>query len=503
MIQERVRQPAVAGMFYPKESKALRAMVEGLLEQAPTVPNEPLALIAPHAGFIYSGLTAAHVYKGLTRASANAPRRVFLLGPSHRVWLDGISVGDYDAFLTPLGRIPVDREAVEWLASRPDVSRDEGPHRQEHALETQLPFLQVTLVHFRIVPIVYGEISGGHLADLLEGCVKPGDLIVISTDLSHYHSYDEARRLDAISNQAVLARDPKIIAGCEACGRTGVGAMLEFARRRRWRPVLADLRNSGDTAGDKSRVVGYASYLFYSEVNQADHSAGVTLVAPGGSTVVVSGGAGTPGSALASDVASTTGVDSAHGAQPDEQPGLPELVRAHLAATLEGGNGLSAERLSAGKPELARQGACFVTLTQRGALRGCIGSLVAHRPLAEDLLENGVSAALRDPRFAPLTAAELAGTEIEVSLLTPPEPFPYRDAADLLARLKPGVHGVILSKQGRRATFLPQVWEQLPDPVAFLSHLCRKAGLDGDGWREGANIQVYTVEKRLEKGRKG
>lgn len=491
MNNERVRQPAVAGMFYPKESKALRAMVEGLLEQAPTVANEPLAMIVPHAGFIYSGLTAAHAYKGLVRAPATAPRRVFLLGPSHRVWLDGASVGDYDAYLTPLGKIPVDREGVECLARRPDVSRDEEPHRLEHSLETQLPFLQVTLVNFRIVPIVYGEISGGHLADLLEACVKPGDLIVISTDLSHYHPYDEARRLDGISNQAILARDPRSIAGCEACGRIGVGAMLETARRRRWRPVLADLRNSGDTAGDRNRVVGYASYLFHADVGTADH-------APASPPV---GGESAPGG-----VAPVGGESAPEGAAPvggESAPGLPELVRAHLTASLEGRSGLSAERLIEASPELARQGACFVTLTRRGALRGCIGSLVAHRPLAEDLLENGLSAALRDPRFAPLTAAELAGTEIEVSLLTPPEPFPYRDAADLLARLKPGVHGVILSKQGRRATFLPQVWEQLPDPVAFLGQLCRKAGLDGDSWREGARIQVYTVEKRLEKGRKG
>ncbi|MBF0165138.1 MAG: AmmeMemoRadiSam system protein B [Magnetococcales bacterium] len=497
MNNERVRQPAVAGMFYPKESKALRAMVEELLEQSPPVANEPLAVIVPHAGFIYSGLTAAHAYKGLTHAPASAPRRVFLLGPSHRVWLEGASVGDYDAYLTPLGKIPVDREGVACLARSPDVSRDEAPHRLEHALETQLPFLQVTLVNFRIVPIVYGEISGGHLADLLEACVKPGDLIVISTDLSHYHPYDEARRLDGISNEAILARDPKTISGCEACGRTGVGALLETARRRRWRPVLADLRNSGDTAGEKNRVVGYASYLFYSDVGNGASAAGPESRTVGGGGVATPAAINPAGGSIQTDGAATPADSS------PASPGLPELVRAHLAATLAGRSGLVAERLMEGAPALARQGACFVTLTQRGGLRGCIGSLVAHRPLAEDLLENGLSAALRDPRFAPLTAAELAGTEIEVSLLTPPEPFPYRDAADLLARLKPGVHGVILSKQGRRATFLPQVWEQLPDPVAFLGHLCRKAGLDGECWREGAQIQVYTVEKHLEQGRKG
>ncbi|MBF0271470.1 MAG: AmmeMemoRadiSam system protein B [Magnetococcales bacterium] len=464
MNVERVRGPAVAGMFYPGDAPGLRSLVEGLLDQVPPVVQEPVAVVAPHAGFIYSGLTAAHAYKGLSRASATAPRRVFLIGPSHRVWLEGASVGNYDAYVTPLGRIPVDREGVECLASRPDVTRDEAPHRLEHSLETQLPFLQVTLIHFRIIPIVYGEMSGGHLADLLEQCWKPGDLIVISTDLSHYHPYDEARRLDARSNEAILARDTKEITSCEACGNVGVQAMLETARRRRWKPVLMDLRNSGDTAGDKQRVVGYASYLFYPET---------------GDRAVVTPKVGE----------SRSGV------------GLPELVRAHLASILAGGRGLSTSAVSAQWAELAKPGACFITLTDQGALRGCIGSLVAHRPLAEDLLENGVSAATRDPRFAPVSVEELERLSIEVSLLSPPEPFPHRDGEDLIRRLKPGVHGVILSKQGRRATFLPQVWEQLPNPEAFLSHLCRKAGLDGECWRAGAEIQVYTVEKRLENKR--
>ncbi|MBF0341402.1 MAG: AmmeMemoRadiSam system protein B [Magnetococcales bacterium] len=472
---ERVRAPAVAGMFYPGEARALRNLVEGLLEQVPAVPVEPVAVVAPHAGFVYSGLTAAHAYKGLAKASSLHPRRVFLIGPSHRVWLEGVSVGNYDAYATPLGRVPVDREGVECLASRPDVSREEEPHRLEHSLETQLPFLQVTLVNFRIVPLVYGEMSGGHLADLLAGCWKPEDLIVISTDLSHYHPYDEARRLDALSNAAVLARDPKAMAGCEACGNIGVRAVLETARRRRWRPLLADLRNSGDTAGDKNRVVGYASYLFYPEQAELSVAAPLPVAVP----------------APAPDPAPAPGT------------GLPELVREHLAATLSGTPGLSPAALTGRREELARPGACFVTLTRQGRLRGCIGSLVAHRPLAEDLLENGLSAATRDPRFPPVQADELAGLEIEVSLLSPPQPFPHQDGDELIRRLIPGVHGVILGKNGRRATFLPQVWEQLPDPVEFLTQLCRKAGLDGDCWRQGAQIQVYTVEKQLERKKEG
>ncbi|MBF0629249.1 MAG: AmmeMemoRadiSam system protein B [Magnetococcales bacterium] len=459
MNTERVRSPAVAGMFYPGDATVLRTMVEGLLAQVPPVAEEPLAVIAPHAGFVYSGLTAAHAYKGLRRAPAEAPRRVWLIGPSHRVWLRGASVGDYDAYVTPLGLVAVDQAGVALVASRPGITRDEAPHRLEHSLETQLPFLQVTLGHFSIVPIVYGEMGGDQLAEVLAACWQPGDLIVISTDLSHFHTYEEAKKRDAQSHAAILACDSKAMSGCEACGSIGVQAMLAMARRRQWRPELADLRNSGDTAGDKQRVVGYASYLFYPEP---------------------------PASAPAPVPAPVPTI------------GLPELVRAHLTATLSGQPGLSPAALAAQWGALAGPGACFVTLTERGALRGCIGSLVAHRSLAEDLLGNGMAAATQDPRFPPVRAQDLAGIAIEVSLLSAPQPFPHRDGEELIRLLKPGIHGVILTKQGRRATFLPQVWEQLPDPVDFLSHLCRKAGLDGACWRQGAEIQVYTVEKRVE-----
>ncbi len=460
MHTDHARQPAVAGMFYPADPKTLRTMVEGFLEQAPPVEQmDPVALVAPHAGFVYSGYTAACAYKSLSRASPKAPRRVFLLGPSHRVWLEGASVGSYDAYVTPLGRVPVDLEAVACLASRPDMTREDAPHAMEHSLETQLPFLQVTLVNFRIVPIVYGEMSGGHLADLLELCWRPGDLIIASTDLSHFHTYEQARQLDAQSNKAVLSRDPKAMEGCEACGNIGVRALLETARRRKWRPILADLRNSGDTAGDKKRVVGYASYLFYPEFGEGAMKKGVEM---------------------------------------PYTDALPGLARDHLNRVLSGRPGVSSDQLIARWGGLQPLGACFVTLKSRGNLRGCIGTLSAHRSLAADLLANAVAAATQDPRFPPMTHAELAEVEIEISLLSQPEPFAYQDGDDLLRRLRPGVDGVILSHNGRRSTFLPQVWEQLPNPADFLTHLCQKAGLSGACWRQGAEIMVYTVKKIAE-----
>ncbi|MEO5362771.1 MAG: AmmeMemoRadiSam system protein B [Magnetococcus sp. DMHC-8] len=453
METQTVRQPAVAGSFYPGDPGGLRTMVRQLLERAPADHPPPCAMVAPHAGYIYSGYTAACAYRTLPRAAADRPLRVFVLSPSHRVPLEGVSVGNYRAYLTPLGEVEIDQEPVARLAALPDVSRDTLSHQHEHALEVHLPFLQETVGHFRLVPMVFGRISGGHLADLLSRVWQPGDLLVASTDLSHFHTYDEARRLDSHCLEAMTAINPLAMAKTEACGNTGVCALLEMARRHRWRSVMADYRNSGDTAGGKDRVVGYASCLFYPP------DAPSRVAAP---------------------------------------PSLPALARSHLTRVLRGEAGLQAEVLMGQMAEWANPGACFVTLTKQGQLRGCIGSLQAHRPLAVDVLENSLAAALHDPRFPPVTAGELAELQVEVSILTPAQPFPYTDGEDLLRRLQPGVHGVILSRGGRRATFLPQVWEQLPDPQQFLQHLCLKAGLGRDCWRDKPDIAVYTVQKMIE-----
>lgn len=264
MNPSRIRPAAVAGMFYPGDAPSLRKMVRRFLEEAPVPAPDPMALVAPHAGYVYSGFTAACGYRAL--APVSTPRRVFLLGPCHRVYLEGVGVGDYDAFATPLGLVPVDREVVERLAREADVTLAIAPHQLEHSLEVHLPFLQETLGSFHIVPMVYGKVAGRRLAELLFLAWQPGDLIIASSDLSHYYPYEQARRLDQRCHDAVLARDAGAMGQCEACGQTGISALLGAALERDWQPVLADYRTSGDTAGDKAQVVGYASYLFYAGV---------------------------------------------------------------------------------------------------------------------------------------------------------------------------------------------------------------------------------------------
>ena len=448
-----IRPPAVAGMFYPAD----RARLQDDLTTCLAVPSAPKlaaattgslkAVIVPHAGYMYSGGTAGHAY-ALLAPLAERIRRVVLLGPCHRVSVRGLAAPTVQAFATPLGSIPLDRAAIDALADLPQVVTSDAAHAQEHSLEVQLPFLQTVLGHFDLVPLAVGDAGAADVAEVLERLWGGREtLIVISSDLSHFHSYREAQRIDGATAAHILALD-QLTDFDQACGALPINGLLAVARRRGLRIERLAQCNSGDTAGDKSRVVGYASFaLFEPEVLGAD-----------------------PGPAL---LARARNAIAAHLRQPTQ----PEPAH----------------------PALALPGATFVTLTQNGALRGCIGTLEAHRPLDQDVRANAVAAAFRDPRFAPLTLAEFARTRVEVSLLTPPLPMSFSSEADALRQLRPHVDGVILiaGAGGRlgRSTFLPQVWEQLPEPSQFLAHLKQKAGLPADWWSDEVQLQRYEVQK--------
>lgn len=448
-----VRLPAVAGMFYPLEPALLSTEVKGLLDAAEIPPLRPKALIAPHAGYIYSGPVAASAY-ALLKPLRHTIRRVILLGPVHRVWVAGLALPSVAYFDTPLGRIDLDVDTMKALRRMPQVEINDNAHAMEHSLEVHLPFLQMVLDNFSLVPLAVGGADPEAVAQVLEA-VWGGDetLIVVSSDLSHFLPYAQAQTKDRATVDAMLRLDSHLN-GEQACGAHPVNGLELVARRKGLQPHLLDLRNSGDTAGDKSRVVGYAAIAF-TEPGRAE-------VSPGADDAK-----------LASKGRLLTGLARAAIAK---RFGNPEPILPH--------------------PDwLDRPGAVFVTLTQNGELRGCIGSLEAHRSLGEDLEENARAAAFRDPRFAPLAAEELARTRVEVSILSAPEPLRFTSEADALAQLRPGVDGVILEYGGHRATFLPQVWEQLPDKRVFMAHLKQKAGLLADFWADGVRLYRYTVEK--------
>ena len=445
-----VRPPAVASVFYPGDARTLAEEVSSYLDQteeAPLAPGFPKAVIVPHAGFIYSGPVAASAYDRL-RPARGIVRRVVILGPCHRVPVHGLALPRAKAFDTPLGRIPLDEQAIASLRLLPQVVESAATHAEEHALEVQLPFLQRVLGEFSLVPLVVGDAAPEKVADVLERLWGgPETLIVISSDLSHYHSYEAAREIDGATVRAILGFDAGICHE-QACGATPVAGMLIAAKRKGLAPELLDCRNSGDTSGDKSRVVGYASFA----------------LAPG-----------------------SLSYGTEHGRK------LLQIARASVAEAL----GLHAQVATVDEPWLKESRATFVTLMQGEELRGCVGALEAQQALARDVAENARAAAFQDARFEPLTPDEFERTDIEVSLLATPKRLLFDDHAGLIARLRPGVDGIILEEggEGRRATFLPQVWEGLPDPEQFIERLRQKAGIAQDTDIRRCQVKRYTVLK--------
>ena len=442
-----VRPAAVAGTFYPGNARALADEVDELLGGAEALAPRvgfPKALIVPHAGYIYSGAVAAGAYDAV-RAARGVVRRVVLLGPVHRVAVRGLATTSDEAFATPLGSIAIDREAIASLKDLPQVVTSDAAHALEHSLEVQLPFLQKTLGTFSLVPFAVGQASVAEVAQVIERLWGgPETLIVISTDLSHYHAYDEARRIDGntISRISGFATD---LDHEEACGATPLNGFLSLSKRKSLSLKLLAAGNSGDTAGGRDRVVGYSAFGLYEGGEPSLDEAGRALLA---------------------------------------------LARNAIESSL-----FATKEIRFDMSWLQQCGATFVTLTKDGQLRGCIGSLEAARPLGTDVAENALGAAFRDPRFPRLAADEWPRCQVEVSMLCAPKRMEFADEADLLAQLEPGVDGVILECDGKRSTFLPQVWESLPDKRAFMAELVKKAGLPADTRLARCRISRYRVAK--------
>ena len=442
-----IRPAAVAGLFYPDHPAELRRTLTDLLAHAQpgAAAIAPKALIVPHAGYVYSGAIAASAYARLTVLRGRV-RRVVLLGPTHRVAVRGLALPEAERFATPLGEVTLDQAGMQALAGLPQVVRSAAAHQMEHSLEVQLPFLQQVLGDFQLLPLAVGDATAAEVAEVLEQ-VWGGDetLIVISSDLSHFLPDALARKVDAGTVDAILALDSHLNHE-QACGATPVNGLLLAAKRHGLHPVALDVRNSSDTAGDPERVVGYAAFAF------------------------------TPTAAAQPEV--------------DKGASLLTLARNEIATRLG---------QPAGKPIkaawLQEPGASFVTLTRQGELRGCVGTLEAHRPLGVDVRENAVAAAFRDPRFMPLSRDEFESIRVEVSLLSASEPLAATDETEALAALRPHVDGVVFEYRHFRSTFLPQVWEQLPDPAEFLAQLKRKAGLPMNFWAEEVRLSRYTVSK--------
>ncbi len=463
-----IRTPTVAGMFYPSNPKELEASVKYYLTEAaakfePAAKSAPKAIIAPHAGYVYSGLTAAAVYNRLAPAR-DIIKRVMILGPCHRVAVNGLALPSTEVFATPLGEVPLDMDGVASIVTLPQVKIFNDTHIEDHSLEVHLPFLQKVLSAFSIVPLIVGQASPEQIAEVLETLWGgPETLILISSDLSHYLAYDRAKALDDQTRQAIEQLDAEALSNEQACGRHSIKGLLQLARQKGLTVKTADVRNSGDTAGTKDRVVGYGSWYFEE----------------GGSGTTTKDDFGI----------ATRELLATHG---------QTLLQVAAAAILIHLNKTGSMKLSLNEfaEPLRNHGACFVSLNKDNQLRGCIGSIQAWRPLITDVAENACKAAFQDRRFKKLTKTEIEKNAIamSISVLSPQTLLSFKDEAEFLSQLQPGIDGIVLQEGKRCGIFLPVVWEQLPEPEKFLSHLKRKAGLAEDYWSDTIQAWRYVTE---------
>ncbi len=444
---QNVRATAVAGLFYPADASELRRELQAHLAAAEPHAGGlvPKAIIAPHAGYRYSGAVAAVAYAAL-RNARDVIRRVVMLGPAHRVAVRGLAAPAAAQFVTPLGAVEVDSAAIEKALPLAHVSLSDAAHAEEHSLEVQLPFLQLLLARFSLVPFAVGEATPEQVAEVLDMLWGgPETLLVISSDLSHFHDYDSAQQMDETTTQSILRLRP--LKREQACGRTPINGLLRLVQQRGLRGQRLQLRNSGDTGGDKARVVGYGAFHF------------------------------------------TVGTD---GYSQSEKQALLRLATDSVRHGLTHGEALPV-RAEDFDSALRAQRATFVTLKIKGRLRGCMGKLEAARPLAEDVARSAFAAAFRDPRFPPVTEADAERLQIHISVLSPLAPLQFGSEKELLALMRPGVDGLLLQEGNRRGTLLPSVWGSLSGADEFLRHLKRKAGLPEDYWSDDLRVSRYTA----------
>lgn len=447
---ERVKEPAVAGSFYPADEKTLKETVDNLLANAEYRAGNGrlIALISPHAGYIYSGQIAAHTYRHLKERDIDT---VILIGASHHKAYQGASVYTEGSMKTPLGLVKINKKmAQSLLDEKAQVTFFAEAFEKEHSLEVQLPFLQETLKNFRIVPILMGSPTQESFTLLREKLTlilreNPKAIIIASTDLSHYHDYETARQkdmriIDAIRRMSVEDAEQLLKTGeGEMCGGYPVLLTMLVARSLgATDAMLFKHANSGDVIADKDRVVGYAAMGLYK----------------------------------------TTFTDN-------EKKELLELARNTIISHVKG---RKAAEVLPDDQRLRANSATFVTIKRNGQLRGCIGNIMPVIPLYQSVISNAVSASSRDPRFPPMTEAELKDMEIELTILSPLEPLGN------INEIIVGKHGLYLTNGNTSSVFLPQVpVEQQWDLNEYLENLSLKANLPRDAWKI-SKLYIFTAD---------
>ncbi len=461
-IEEKIRPTYVAGQFYPASKEELKNTIESFLKNIQKEKFdkeiEIKALIAPHAGYIFSGQIAALGYKQLE----NNFNKIFILADNHNsnAFYFGVSIPtNFTHFQTPLGKIKISNLTNSFLRNK--LFKNIPQAHETHIIEVHLPFLQKVLSNdFEIIPMVLSGLDKNQrkeLADLIIQNLDSNTLIIISSDLSHFHPYDKAVKLDKICLKAITEMDFEKAEQCEICGPGSILTLMEIAKQKKWKTKLLGHKNSGDVIGDKNGVVGYGSIVFYQEKKS----------------------------------------DTLKALDKNEQKILLDLARKSIELQVKENKIFEPNlNLISQYSKLLGKKGTFVTLYKNKKLRGCIGNILPQEELYLSVQNNAINAAINDPRFTPVAQEELNEIDIEISVLEILQLIKANNWQEYLNQLIPLKDGVIIKLGLNQATYLPQVWEQIPEKEIFLNSLCQKAGLDYECWKD-PKIEIYKYQVQM------
>jgi hypothetical protein len=442
--QKNVKDPVVAGQFYPSDKEELSNLINSFLDNSKKVTDDVKAIVVPHAGYIYSGQIAAESFKQINKDY----KKVFIIASNHNgnVDFEGASIPkDITHYKTPLGEVQLSK--VSWELLKNDLFKSIPEAHNMHMIEVELPFLQTSIKDFKIIPIILGRLNDKQIDHMANKLLEYDDetLYVFSIDLSHYYPYEEAIKLDSFCLSSLISFDYDNVKKCTTDGNSVLLLLLQIVKKKNLDITLIDYKNSGDTAGNKERVVGYSAIVAHEK----------------------------------------TPLNN------DEKKILMDLARNTIELYVREGKVLEPDMEIISKyPRLLKNKGVFVSLDKKGMLRGSIGHLLPYQQLYLDVRDNAINAVSNDRRFNPVEPEELDDIEITVSVLDVPVLIEAKDWKDYLDILVPLKDGVIIVYGNRQSTYLPQVWKQLPDKEEFLSRLCMKQGSMPNCWKE-PNVKIY------------
>lgn len=439
----KIKEPAVAYSFYSGNPEELKNQLRSFADNnTNSYEYKARAVIVPHAGLIYSGQLA---FEGISQLDKNI-KNIFIFAPAHRVGFEGIALTTFDEWKTPLGNVQINQEINKELEINFSAKFYDKAHEKEHAIEIQLPAIQTLFdENIKIIPIVIGDENPEKITEIISEYYPHKDIgFVISSDLSHFLTDNQAKQLDNKTAQMIETGNIEDFCHEQACGATGIYGLVKFANALDYSLIRINMHNSSKTSGDKSSVVGYGSWFLYE---------------------------GTKNKFLKEYYSEF----------------ILKLCRDVILSNLN-----KKEISTDHAPVFDELGACFVTLKKHGDLRGCIGSITAHQTLISDLIDNAQNAAFWDPRFEPVEKDEVSDLTIDVSILSTPKPMTFSDETDLLNQIVPYKDGIIIQDGRYKAVYLPSVWEELPEKEIFLKSLKMKAGMSPNHF--SPNFKAFRFE---------